>query len=86
MIICYWEDPCLNSAMMALSLCELLGVSLSTGKEEGPSTTLSFIGILIDTVAMELRLPIDKLEWLKTIAKQKQKHNCTMQAQLSSSH
>ncbi|XP_069618539.1 zinc metalloproteinase-disintegrin-like berythractivase [Ranitomeya imitator] len=37
------------------------GVPLAADKTVGPVTTLSFLGIEIDTVAMECRLPDDKL-------------------------
>lgn len=38
-----------------------LGFSLSAPKEEGPCHCLEFLGIELDTVAMEARLPQDKL-------------------------
>lgn len=42
----------------ATSLCEELGVPMATGvgKVEGPTTCLTFLGIELDTVAMEARL------------------------------
>lgn len=53
-------------------------------KVEVPATTLAFLGILLDTFTMELRLPPQKLERLKTtIAKWKQKRNCTKRELLS---
>ena len=53
--------------------CKDLGVPLALGKIEGPCITLSFLGIVLDSVEMETRLPQDKLEqmcnmvsiWLK---------------------
>ena len=42
--------------------CKQLGVTLALHKCEGPSTCLKFLGIEIDSVAVELRLPADKLE------------------------
>ena len=52
--------------------CGTLGVSIAQEKCEGPTTCLTFLGIEIDTQALELRLPADKLnrvqmtvrEWL----------------------
>ena len=38
-----------------------LGVSLEPSKLEGPSTCLTFLGIQIDTEALLLRLPAEKL-------------------------
>jgi len=52
--------------------CEVLGIPLAIEKCEGPTCCLVFLGIIIDTIAMELRLPQEKLlhlhqlieEWL----------------------
>ena len=44
-----------------MQLCNDLGVPLALEKVEGPSTTISFLGILLDTVRMDIRLPEDKL-------------------------
>ena len=38
-----------------------LGVPLATNKLEGPSTSLSFLGIILDTNRMEIRLPPNKV-------------------------
>ena len=42
-----------------------LGVPLALEKVEGPSTTISFLGILLDTARMEIRFPGDKLVRIK---------------------
>ena len=42
----------------------LLGVPLADDKFDGPTTCIRFLGILLDTIAMEARLPQDKLERL----------------------
>ena len=39
-----------------------LGVPIAANKTEGPSTTLEFMGIILDNVRMEARLPGDKVE------------------------
>ena len=52
---------------MVSSLCTSLGVPLSTHKTEGLSTCLVFLGILVDTVHWELRLPDDKLQLLSAL-------------------
>ena len=46
------------------------GSSFPPNKVEGPSTTLTFLGIILDTQCMEIRLPQEKLQvkletWLK---------------------
>ena len=46
-------------------ICQLLGVPLAIEKVEGPSTQLTFLGITLDTVHMEARLPADKIARIK---------------------
>ena len=48
-----------------ISTCSALGVPLEPTKLEGPSTCLTFLGIEFDTVALQLRLPMDKLLRMK---------------------
>ena len=42
-------------------VCERLGVPLALEKVEGPSISLTFLGITLDTSWMEIRLPDEKL-------------------------
>ena len=44
---------------------------MAAHKREGPSTSLSVLGIVIDTIASKLCLPADKLEHLQTLLGQK---------------
>ena len=46
---------------MLIQSCENLGLLVAAKKTEGPSTRLTVLGIEFDTIAMELRLPADKL-------------------------
>ena len=56
------ESPeCAQALHTALSLCKNLGVPVSSSKIEGPATTITFLGIVLDTEKRELRLPEDKL-------------------------
>ena len=48
-----------------VSTCSALGVPLEPTKLEGPSTCLTFLGNEFDTVALQLRLPMDKLLCMK---------------------
>lgn len=54
---------------LALALCilQFLGVPVAAHKTEGPSTCVPFLGILIDTVACELRLPTEKIQRLRVL-------------------
>ena len=43
-------------------VCQELGIPLAVEKIEGPATSLTFLGIILDTSRMEIRLPNDKLQ------------------------
>jgi len=45
----------------ALGTCRLLGVPMAEDKTEGPTTCLTFLGIELDTLALQARLPASKL-------------------------
>lgn len=45
--------------------CERIGLLVEPEKDEGPATTISFLGIELDSMALEIRLPVDKLQRLK---------------------
>ena len=56
-----------------------LGVPIAAKKTEGPSTILEFMGIVLDTVWMEARLPGDKVERIQaSIALFQTKTLCTL--------
>lgn len=46
---------------LSLMLCHYLGIPMAPEKTIGPSSTISFAGIELDSVLMEARLPPDKL-------------------------
>ena len=50
-------------------LCKDLCFPLTTDKLEGPATSLSFLGIILDTSRMEIRLPTDKLSRTREMIK-----------------
>ena len=47
--------------------CAYLGLPIAEHKRDGPTTCLTFLGIEVDTMASQLRLPTDKLQRLKTL-------------------
>ena len=59
------SETCQRNFDILMHLCDDLGVPLALEKVEGPSTTISFLGIVLDIVRMEIRLPVDKLERIK---------------------
>ena len=64
------STECANNAKIMHHICEMAGTPVEEEKSEGPATTLPFLGIEIDSVAMELRLPVDKLAQLKQVLSQ----------------
>lgn len=58
--------PSLNvSAISSVHMVGRFGVPLAADKTEGPTTEISFLGIIIDSGVMECRLPVDKVEVLR---------------------
>ena len=53
-----------------LAAFDYLGVPLAREKVEGPVTELTFLGISLDTVMMEARLPADKLTEIRALLQQ----------------
>ena len=68
---------CQQSLTKALAICQNLGVPVAMHKCEGPATTLTFLGIELDTIEMEMRLPLKKLSRLQEIITSwRQKKSC----------
>ena len=60
------SPTCQQGLEHMLATCHRLGVPLASDKIEGPTTRLSFLGIELDSDAMEARLPQDKLHRLSS--------------------
>ena len=60
---------CKQALERALTTCDTLGIPVAKHKVEGPSTCLSFLGIELDTQALQLRLPPEKLSRLQSLIK-----------------
>ncbi len=59
-------------------ICNELGVPLAEEKQDGPTSIITFLGIVIDTEKGELRLPADKLHrLLEEVQAWRQKRSCT---------
>jgi len=54
-------SSCANNSRTFLQTCDDIGVPMAPEKTVGPSFVLSFVGIELDTLKMEARLPEDKL-------------------------
>ena len=66
----FWGPPatpvCAEALTVATDLCERLGLPTAPDKTVGPSTTLTFLGIEIDSCSQQLRLPDAKLTRLRS--------------------
>ena len=51
------SDECQRSLDTLIQTCTELGVPLAKDKQEGPTCVVTFLGIVIDTICGELRLP-----------------------------
>ena len=67
-----------------LSVFRYLGIPLAEEKTEGPSQVLAFLGILLDTIRCEARLPPDKLADLRGILRQCNSRNSITKNELAS--
>lgn len=69
------QDGCQQFLTKFLTLCADLGIPVAHEKTVGPAQTLVFLGIELDSVHMELRLPNDKIvkciELLQTSSKRR---------------
>ena len=54
-----------NLLQSAMAMLEYLGVPVAREKVEGPACQVTFLGVVIDTAALELRLPHTKIEKLQ---------------------
>ena len=52
---------CARNLAIALETFRILGVPIALEKNEGPASSISYLGILIDTLKGELRIPAEKL-------------------------
>lgn len=61
------------------SLAHALGLNFQDSKVEGPTTVLEYLGIILDSIRMEARLPADKLTYLGELLEQwSAKSHCTL--------
>ena len=57
-------EECTAYLTILQRVCQELGVPLAPEKQDGPAEVLTFLGIEIDTIRQELRLPAEKLQRL----------------------
>ena len=60
------SEECAHNVATMNAVCNETCIPIEQEKNEGPATRITFLGIEIDTVALEIRLPYDKLSILKS--------------------
>ena len=60
-------EACMSHRDIVTLVIDLLGFQVAWKKVTDPSTSTTFLGITIDSVAFELTLPLDKVDKLKTL-------------------
>ncbi len=58
---------CATNTTIMHEVCEKLGMPVEPDKDEGPATALSFLGLELDTVTLEVRLSVEKMGRLKAL-------------------
>ena len=61
------RESCLSAQATVIGLVRLLGFHISWHKVTPPSSKAQYLGIIIDSDLMELRMPIEKLECLRAL-------------------
>lgn len=59
------STECEENALTMHETCARVGLPVKPENDEDPTTTISFVGIELDSVAMEIRLPQEKLKRLE---------------------
>ena len=72
------SPECGQNLELALATCADLGFPVATEKTEGPVTTITLLGIELDSEKLQLRLPQGKLEKLRELVeKWRRKKTCS---------
>lgn len=75
---------CHRNMRCMLSLCSHVNAPVKPEKVEGPSTLITFLGILLDTVAMQASITLErKAEIVQALSELRGKHTCTKKQLLS---
>ena len=78
------SQECSINLHLLMKTCSSFNLPLATKKLEGPSTCLTFLGIEVDTVRMELRFPSEKLHRLQSFLERWTKYKCCKKNDLES--
>ncbi|XP_041464356.1 uncharacterized protein LOC121415240 [Lytechinus variegatus] len=59
------REECESSMRHFLAMCEAFGVPIASEKTEGPVSSITFLGLEIDAIAMKVRVPSQKIDSLQ---------------------
>ena len=59
------SEECSVNLTIMRDTCRITGTPVEEDKLEGPATVIPFLGIELDTIKLEIRLPVDKLQRLQ---------------------
>ena len=62
LLLSHTEETCRKQLELFLMLCSYLGIPMAPEKTVGPSTTIAFAGIELNSILMEARLPQEKID------------------------
>ena len=62
-----YSDEAARALEIVTRVLHMLGITIATHKTEGPATSVVFLGIVLDTLRQELRLPEEKLTRLRDL-------------------
>ncbi len=72
------SQQCQTNLQIILGICELLGIPLAVDKIDGPATVITFLGFLLNTIAMTISLPKEKLDRIaKLVSDWQARKSCT---------
>jgi len=62
-----FSNDCSTLMNTFMDVCDELGVPIAENKTVGPSNIITFLGFIIDTVLMMVRIPEEKLQKLRNL-------------------
>ena len=77
-------EECGNYLFILQRVCHELGVPLAPEKQDGPAEVLTFLGIEINTIRQELRLPVEKLQRLLQMVNEWERRKACTRRELES--
>ena len=78
------STQCGRELETALEICGKVGFPVAEEKTVGPTTLIQLLGIEMDSIKLELRLPEQKLERLKELVENWKERRCCKKRELQS--